>query len=261
MRARRDHSGSLVGSSRIVFGFLLLFLFASRGFADSKVVTEENIRKAILGGATFTEKELRELDLNWDGHVDAADLVQYYHNTLDSFPSTLVGYVWAGAAIHDSQTGNAVAANYPFALSIREEPVGTIKATSTTIPGFNPTAGILRQDLAESGQVPGSTRPAFSVSLAIPNKHEFDYTEDDETATLTSLVPITIPPDDARNPTGLELRRSWRIVIDKAALFGGGTNHGTITEETNGFLPGVPLRSTGKLYLSPYSQADMAPIE
>ncbi len=47
-------------------------------------VNEQDILDAILGGRTFSNSELHEMDLNSDGAVDVADMV-YFHQPIASF--------------------------------------------------------------------------------------------------------------------------------------------------------------------------------
>lgn len=234
--------------------FTLLLTSNPLTIPPCEAVTESEIRDAILDK---TEPDFNTMDLNKDGLVDVADLVQFI-KAHGSFPTDLYGYVWLIAAVFSPENGNIIPIRYPFAISITKDEV-----VSTTIPGFNPTKGILRQNMSGPGEVPGVNRPSCRLSLIVPEGTFFSCTETGggQIVTLRS-DPTTIEANDPKNPVGVELHRFWTIEIDNESLFTGGTYHGTITEETTGFLPdSEPIITTGRIYLAPFSRVDLAPIE
>ncbi len=119
------------------------------------------------------------------------------------------------------------------------------------------------------GQVPGIRRAAYDLSLVVPPGTKMKCQQKGSAIKL-SMGPQEIPPGDPRNPTanpaepgsGVTLRRTWTINIDEAAVLSGAQVHGTITEQTTGFLPGnQPVTSTGSVFLTPHGKTELAPLE
>jgi hypothetical protein len=262
MAKKKRHIALLIGVVSILV--LVVLLLPLSIFAEPIGITEKNILDAISGEKAFTLSELDKLDLNLDGRVDEADLVDLYNSNSDSpnnFPKELNGYIWAISAVFTSENLNPIPVSYSFTISIDQD-----SAVCTSIPGFNPTKGILKQDIANPGEVPGINRPSYSLSHTIPVGTVFDvtYSEDGSIVTLT-CEPITISADDEINPIGIELQRTWTIAINVSSVFSiypNDDNHGTITEETIGFIPdSETVTSVGGIYLAPFSPNNMTPIE
>ena len=57
--------------------FILILLQTTTPFALDPIVTEQNIKDAILPGGTFTTKQLTAMDLNNDSHLDVSDLIRF----------------------------------------------------------------------------------------------------------------------------------------------------------------------------------------
>jgi len=60
------------------------------------IITERNLRNAILGNAWFSENDLEMLDLNKDDHINISDLIYYIFHQKDyvSFIGEHVGTLW-----------------------------------------------------------------------------------------------------------------------------------------------------------------------
>jgi hypothetical protein len=218
----------------------------------SNAVTLEELENAILDHAPYDSN----LDLNTDGHVNVADILAFLKEHVAEGPTDLPGYVWAISASFTSINGIPIPVNYPFAIRIDQ-----YSGTCTTIPGFDPTKGILRQDIAGPGEISGSKRPSYLLSRVVPEGTNFTFSNTETTATLISDS-VIISADDPKNPVGVELLRTWTIEIDKTQLYSGGRSHGWITEETFGFLPGAEaITAMGPIYMVPFSPTDLLPIE
>jgi hypothetical protein len=220
---------------------------------------------------------LSDADINGDQKIDLADIIEIFSNVSigippNSYPTTLNGYIWLVTASFTNtedtanqsklirkrvQSKNIIPITYSFAISINNDHV-----TSTAIQGFDPTKGILRQNLSTSGEIPGAKRQTSVISSIIPTGTEFNYQDNKNgTITLTSQE-ITIPGDDPKNPLGMPLQRTWTLSIDFDSVFNGAYEHGTITEETLGFLPDdVSLVSIGDIYLVPFQPVNLTPVE
>ncbi|MCP4160800.1 MAG: hypothetical protein GY760_12070 [Deltaproteobacteria bacterium] len=70
----------------------LLFLVFSSTIVFASVITKDNIKDAILGSKVFTETELKEMDLNKDGKVDVADLIKFFHPSVNFETSVTTVY-------------------------------------------------------------------------------------------------------------------------------------------------------------------------
>jgi len=128
----------------LFFGVPLCFVLLSFFIppAQSAEVSEQNIRDAVLGRATFTQEELQELDLNKDSQIDVADLVYFVtHDMPNSELSSLVG-LHVGILFRDNASlidgQGEVFGQMPFALSITSEapPEGEIDNRSESDLGY-----------------------------------------------------------------------------------------------------------------------------
>jgi len=170
-----------------------------------------------------------------------------------AFPTDLPGYTWAVGASYTKEEGNNIPLSYLFALRITET-----EAFAETVAGFDPTKGILRQTVASAGQVPVKRSP-YSLSLVIPTGTRFGMTVSGDIVTLTSAT-VTIPASASTNPTGSDLQRYWVLTVNKANVLSAGLEHGTITENTNGFLPQT-VSLDGSIYMTPLSPNMFEPLE
>ena len=144
------------------------------------IVTEENLRDAILSTTAFSGIELAEMDVNFDGTVDVADLVFVLNG---SGELALDGYTWLVLASFapEPQNESWVAYEYCFVLAIQGD-----SAVVTTIDELDPTKGLLRQNLSGPGELPGVHRPDYTPSQVVPDGTMFTKTEMGLLATLTS---------------------------------------------------------------------------
>lgn len=62
---------------KVLFFFTFFYLILCPASFAQGIVTEQNIRNAILERDTFSEEELNKMDINEDGVVDVADLVNF----------------------------------------------------------------------------------------------------------------------------------------------------------------------------------------
>lgn len=170
-----------------------------------------------------------------------------------AFPTDLPGYTWAVGASYTKDQGNTIPLSYLFALRIEET-----EAFAETVAGFDPTKGILRQTVATAGQVPVKRSP-YALSLVIPAGTRFGMSVSGDMVILTSAT-VTISASDAKNPTGSELKRYWVMTVNKANVLSAGMDHGTITENTTGFLPQV-VSLEGRIYMTPLSPNTLEPLE
>ena len=212
-------------------------------------------------------------DVNNDDIIGLEEIIYIFKicangEPLNSFPTQLEGYVWLiGASFINSEytntstrngkRTNTISTSYAFALSITPE-----KVFCTTIPGFDPTKGILRQNISKPGEIPGAKRPTAFLSLVIPQNTRFNFIKSTNGDVTLISEPIIIPADDPKNPARRELKRTWTIKIFNEAFLSGHIDHGTITEETEGFIPGSKkILSEGTLYIAPFQPVNMATIK
>ncbi|MFO0794928.1 MAG: hypothetical protein U0586_12820 [Candidatus Brocadiaceae bacterium] len=230
---------------------ILTFIFCSVVMAVPLAQLEENLKAAILGNKTFSDQELREMDVNKDGKVDVADLVRYQWSLNEGYPVSLELYKWIVAASFTSDiSGNnqdrqIVPVGYSFGLEFDQG-----VATVVGIPGFDPTKGILKQPVR-------SERTLYAVSQVIGTGTTFSVSENGNIVTLTS-EDVTMAKEDPKNPTGLAYTRSWIVEIDRDLVTHGlNLRQGTITEKITGFTP-EPLKSVkGAIYMAPFSPKDL----
>ncbi len=98
-----------------------IFCFVNLGLAQSDIVTEQNLKNAILGIGTFTIEELQALDVNNDSKVDVADLICFLDNPAPpSLTGEHVGIFFRDNANLFADQGE-VLGQLPFALHIKSE--------------------------------------------------------------------------------------------------------------------------------------------
>lgn len=230
-------------------------------FGQSSIISKEKLHNAILGEQNFSTEELQQMDLNNDGVVDVADVVSALKGG-NRIPKSLERYKWHIVAsffsdIADTSINHIIPYSYSFALEF-----GDGIATVVKIPGFDPTKDILHQDIAQAGQIPGSTRREYSFSDIIPidTKFSVSTSKNGQSVTLISEQ-IIIEADDPKNPTNHQLKRNWTIEINENSLSSGIIENGTIKEETTGFVPKPKEPVIGAIYMAHFSQKNLTPIE
>lgn len=240
-------------------GLFFMFLASSSLMAVPLSQLEENIRGAILGTKNFSAQELKEMDLNENGVVDVADIVRYRWLMNNGIPLGLEWYQWIVVASfpseyawNDDNVKHVAPVTYSFGLQFDND-----VATVIEIPGFDPTKGILRQDIAQRGETAGLRRPRYAVSQVMPAGTKFSVSEKGNRVTLETT--ITVNADDRKNPTGVTYKRLWTIELDKDLINSMALNHGTCTERTKDFVPET-MRSVGSIYIVPFSPKELATI-
>jgi len=240
---------------------LALVLAVKPVLGQNGVVTEANIRNAILDPTQFTQDQLNQMDLNGDGKVDVADLVALVQPPVPV--PDLRGQIWATSVSFTNKSTMganygtiATSSNFIFAVDI---PATGSTATVVQVKGFDPTKPALAQNLSQPGQLPGANRASFSLSTVIPIGTQFVIEETANELVLTnSASPITISADAASNPIKAKMQRFWEFHLTKNP--GAPACSGTVTEQTIGFLPTQPLISSGTVLLTQYSPDDLSAL-
>ena len=244
----------------IILAFLAALCPPALCLAD-QFISEQEISEALLGRSQPPADLLGRMDLNEDGRVDVADLVRWHEDPPNALPKDLAGYTWLISAAFTPAKGHKVPVTYPFALKISSGAAKDNQVLATEIPGFDPTKGLLAQELSDPGEIPGQHRPRRALSQVVPPDTTFTFEDSVDEVKLVSEE-VVIPADAKTNPTGVELRRKWTVTVDKQALASGDTVHGTVKEETFGFRPGGrSLESVGTVFLTPFQREDLAEIE
>ena len=217
------------------------------------------------------ETVAQEADVNGDKRIGLEEVIYSFQHASDQvnfIAKTFEGYVWLVSASFtykevqtrsESQTLNIIPYAYNFAICVTKDK----QVFTTDIHGFDPTKGILRQNLSKAGEIPGINRPSAKISNIIPKDTSFSFSEseDGKMITLKSDI-ITILADDSKNPIQKELQRTCIISINKEAVLSYGVEHGSIIEKTEGFLNNSQeITSVGDIYLVPYRPVEMAAIE
>jgi len=119
--------------------FILILLRTSLSFALDEIVTEQNIKDAILGNQTFTSEQLQKMDVNRDNFLDVSDLIRFMR-------MVEVGFSDATSDTEETAgTRNIVLAfSRPFTGTVNYTIGGTADSTSdfATLPGsVSVTAG------------------------------------------------------------------------------------------------------------------------
>lgn len=233
--------------------FVSCWLFAAPTTAQN-TVNEQNLTDAILGSQAFTQTELDELDMNFDGRVDVADLVFFLSGT--QFP--LEGYQWLVSANFGPDAGEQVGLTYSYEFAVTVASTGAIVSP---LKEFNPTKDLLRQKLSGPGEVPGALRTDYSPTALVPIGTGFSVSPSSEGFLLTS-DPIQIAAGDSTNPTNNNLTRRLILTVSTAAAFSAAAEHGTIIDELSGFAPsGAVASSTGTVRLTRYAPNDLSVLE
>ena len=96
----KHSGGSMKKSTTIIYVlFISISLFNIQNVFSQNtenIITERNLRNAILGSAWFSESDLEILDLNNDDDINISDLIYYLFNQKDyiSFIGDHVGTFW-----------------------------------------------------------------------------------------------------------------------------------------------------------------------
>ena len=217
-------------------------------------MSEQDLVDAIVGAQEFRASELIELDLNADGFVDVADIIFLLNGGGEV---ELDGYKWLVSASFASNIGGYAgpAHEYIFVLSVADG-----SATVTTIDEFDPTKGLLNQNISGPGQVPGELRVDYAPTQMVPPGTTFYLATSAEGISLVSDS-VSFPASDSRNPSGRNLDRFWEISLSKAAISSGELSHGSITEIVSGFLPGEDLINSGSVRIVRYAPSELLPLD
>lgn len=242
-------------SRHLLLLFTLLAVVAARVQGAQQfpaIVTEANLRNAILSTQVFSASQLADMDINLDGTVDVADLIAFLNGGVNA---TLVGYKWVVFASFPAGEGLSMPYNYTFILSI-----DATQATASTIDEFDPTKALLKQNLSGPGQVPGQNRAKYAPSLSVPAGATFSVSSGGSLVSLQTTGQV-LASSSSLNPTGRVLTRSWTIVIDPRAVFDTTSlDHGDITETTSGFVPGQDTVNGGNVTLVRYVPNQLSPL-
>ncbi len=208
-----------IRSCRIVLVFWICFWVipaggvGAAGAADQAgIVTERNIRDAILERRTFTAEELAQLDLNGDGKVDAADLVIQQDQEISEM---MMSRRFVGSMVFDVD----------FILSAQKIEMVLPDVQSAFQAEFTPEDSLLfSAPFTMSGSLSSGT-PVFS-----------------------STAHGVMGADDLKNPLGRDL--SWELAITETRLEKGFLKGLFVLTYTGLKLTSEPFETTGVLYMA-----------
>ena len=217
----------------ILSGFCLLCCLPATYGEVPAVATDENLRAAILHKQSFSATDLQAMDINQDGQLDVADLLM----PGQSSPTLLEGFHWVVSVRFEKQNEADPMPHtysaYSFVLDIEAN-----QARVGSLDEYDPTRNLLDQDVSEAGDIPGEWRDDYSPGKSIPIDTSFTRADTGGRIRLVSASTL-IPANSERNPTWRNLRRTWILEIDRAALNSPTLDHGTIQVQTTGFFPGT----------------------
>ncbi|MCP4110441.1 MAG: hypothetical protein GY749_33795 [Desulfobacteraceae bacterium] len=106
----------------ILSGIFLVIVLPANVLAQSGIVTEQDIKDAILERRLFTDAELQAMDMNSDGKVDVADLVWFLddYEVIPSLTGEHIGIFYRDNA-NMIEGQSEVFGQIPFALRITSE--------------------------------------------------------------------------------------------------------------------------------------------
>jgi len=176
----------------IVYLFFVFFLTVFTNInVNSEIVIEKNIRNAITGQISFSDTDLKKLDLNNDNKIDAADLIQYFTLTGPNKPIASFKSESSTISEHGGDTTVEIQFDREFSGQIIIESSGSatdgedylIQQKAINVNGTSATVNVSVNDdfvLENTETIILSLTNTFqNYFIGLPNSHTIHINEND----------------------------------------------------------------------------------